>query len=651
MVRSVLLGAGGSSRHVQTHREGGIWESCVRSCWGPRRGAVAGVVQPAVGKLEEELFFPPGEDTDIPKHFVRAATSRLGVEATEGQEAAAGTVFHVGYALFWGAAYAVAREEAALPPLVGGLGMGALLYFLAFSRVGAGDAGGERAPPRPPPGAALAAHHQHAGGLRPRDGCGLRRDAPVVERYDAVVVGAGPNGLSAAIEMARAGRSVLVLEANPTVGGAARSAELTLPGFLHDPFSAVYPLGVGSPFFGSLPLEEHGLEWIHPPAPFAHPFDDGPPAMLERSFGATAATLGAGGTAYRAFLQPFAEAWEVLSRDVLAPLRVPRHPLLLARFGMRAVLSVDQATEWILGRGRAGALFAGSAAHAGLPLDRAATAAFGMVLNAAGHAVGWPVPRGGAGAITRALASHLESLGGEIRTGVRVGSLDELPPSRATFLNLTARQVLRVAGDRLPGGYRASLRRFRYGAGVFKVDWALSGPVPWKAPECARAGTVHLVGSLDELRRSEWCPLHGEIADRPFVLFSQPSLFDPSRAPEGKHTAWGYCHVPNGSRVDVTERIEAQVERFAPGFRDLILARSVLGPNDLELLDENLVGGDVNGGAPLLGQLLLRPTLGLRPYSTPIPGLYLCSASTPPGGAVHGMCGYHAARAALGDGY
>jgi phytoene dehydrogenase-like protein len=473
----------------------------------------------------------------------------------------------------------------------------------------------------------------------------------VVERYDAVVVGAGPNGLSAAIVMARAGRSVLVVEANPTVGGAARTAELTLPGFLHDPFSAVYPLAVGSPFFRQLPLEEHGLEWVHAPAPLAHPFDDGPPAMLERSVDATAETLGAGAAAYRALLRPFAEAWDDLAEDVLAPLRVPRHPLLLARFGARAILSVDGAAKWILGQGRAGALFAGSAAHTGIPLDRAGTAAFGLVLHAAGHAVGWPIARGGAGAITRALASHLRSLGGEIRTGFTVRSLDDLPPARAVFLNLTARQVVEVAGDRLPAGYRGGLSRLRYGAGVFKVDWALSGPVPWRSPECARAGTVHLVGSLDELRESERRPLIGEIQERPFVLFSQPSLFDPSRAPEGKHTAWAYCHVPNGSTVDMTERIEAQVERFAPGFRDLVLARTALGPNDLELLDANLVGGDVNGGAPLLGQLFLRPMPALRPYSTPVSGLYLCSASTPPGGAVHGMCGYHAASAALSDGF
>lgn len=462
-----------------------------------------------------------------------------------------------------------------------------------------------------------------------------------------MVVGAGPNGLSAAILMALAGRSVLVREANYTVGGAARSGERTLPGFLHDTFSSVYPLGIGSPFFRELPLHEHGLEWVHPAAPLAHPFDDGTAAVLERSLEATAASLGGDGTAYRKLLGPFVTDWDDLAKEILGPLHLPRHPWLLARFGRHAIRSASGLAEAVLGGGRAAALFAGSAAHAGLPLSRLATASFGLVLQIAGHAVGWPFARGGAGMLTGALASYLRSLGGEIVTGSPVRSLSELPPARTVLLDLTPRQLLDVAGDALPADYRRRLRRFRYGVGVFKVDWALAGPIPWTATACNAAGTVHLVGSLGELVDSERRPWHGEHATRPFVLLAQPSRFDSSRAPPGHHTAWAYSHVPNGSPFDMTERIEAQVERFAPGFRDLILARSVLRPADLEHLDANLVGGDVNGGAATLEQLFFRPTVRWSPYETPIKGLYLCSASTPPGGAVHGMCGYHAARAAL----
>ncbi|MBW3571801.1 MAG: NAD(P)/FAD-dependent oxidoreductase [Gemmatimonadetes bacterium] len=467
--------------------------------------------------------------------------------------------------------------------------------------------------------------------------------------YDAVVVGAGPNGLAAAIEMARAGRSVLVREANETVGGAARSAELTLPGFVHDPFSGVYPLAVGSPFLRALPLHEHGLEWVHPPAPLAHPFDDGTAALLERSYAATAATLGPDGDAYRRLLEPFSTRWDALARDILGPPGIPRHPLLLARFGLRAIRSVRGLTNGVFSGPRARALLAGSAAHAALSHRAPATASFGLVLNAAGHAVGWPFPRGGAGRLTEAMASLLRSLGGEIETGAPVRSLDELPRARATFLDLTPRQVLRVAGDRLPGRYRRALERFRYGPGAFKVDWALDGPIPWTAAECARAGTVHLGGTMEEIADAEEHVWGGGHAERPFVLVAQPTLADPSRAPAGRHTAWAYCHVPNGSAEDMTARIEAQVERFAPGFRDRVLARSVMDPARLERCDANLVGGDINGGAASLGQLFLRPVRSLKPYTTPVPGLYLCSASTPPGGGVHGMCGYHAARAALAD--
>lgn len=468
-----------------------------------------------------------------------------------------------------------------------------------------------------------------------------------MSRHDVVVIGAGPNGLACAVALARAGRSVLLLEANDTVGGAARSAELTLPGFVHDPFSGVHPLGIGSPFFETLPLHEHGLTWVQPPVPLAHPFDRRPAALLERSLEATAATLGADGAAWKRLLGPTVRHWHTLVPELLAPVHLPRHPLRLAQFAFQAIRSArDLALSWF-GDDAARALFAGSAAHAGLPLHRLASASFGLVLSAAGHAVGWPMPRGGAGRITQALAAYFRSMGGEIRTGVRVRSLGDVPPARAVVFNLTPRQILSVAGDRLPTGYRHALQRFRYGAGVFKVDWALAGPVPWTDPACARAGTVHLSGSYEELAKSERHPLQGTHSERPFVLFAQPSLFDPTRAPAGRHTAWGYCHVPNGSTEDMTDRIEAQVERFAPGFRDLILARHVMTPVELERQDANLVGGDVNGGAPFLGQLFFRPALKLDPYRIPGRKWFVCSASTPPGGAVHGMCGYHAAQSVL----
>ena len=469
--------------------------------------------------------------------------------------------------------------------------------------------------------------------------------------HDVVVVGAGPNGLSAAVMMARAGRSVLVLEAEETVGGAARTVELTLPGFRHDAFSSVYPLGIGSPFFRSLPLEDHGLAWVHPPAPLAHPFDDGTAAILERSIDATGETLGEDAEAWRKLFEPLVTHWHELAPDLLSPLGIMHHPLRMAAFGRHALRSLRGLAESRFRGEKARALLGGCSAHVGLPLTFAATASYGMVLVAAGHAVGWPFARGGAGALTQALASLLRSLGGEIRTGVRVRSLDELPPHRAGLLDVTAPQLLAMAGDRLPGRYRHALERFRLGCGVFKVDWALSDTVPWRSPDVARAGTVHLSGTPAEIYASERGPIHGRVSDRPFVLFAQPSAFDPTRAPAGQHTAWGYCHVPNGSPADMTEAIEAQVERFAPGFRDTIIARHAAGPASLEARDANLVGGDVNGGAGMLSQLFFRPAPRVHPYRTPIAGVYLCSASTPPGGGVHGMCGYHAARAALKDGW
>jgi len=466
--------------------------------------------------------------------------------------------------------------------------------------------------------------------------------------YDAVVVGSGPNGLSAAVTLAREGRSVLVVEANEAIGGGARSAELTLPGFVHDLGSAVHPLALGSPFFRTLPLKDYGLSWVQPPAPLAHPFDDGTAALLERSIEATAETLNPDGAAYRKLMKPLARDWDKLEDELLRPLRLPRHPLALARFGLRAIRSARRLAGGAFKGARARALFAGLAAHSMLPLDFMATAAFGLVLGIAGHEIGWPLPRGGAQKITDALAAHFRSLGGEIVTRVRVESIDDLPGARAVLCDVTPRQLLRMACAHLPASYRRKLERYRYGLAAFKMDWALDGPVPWRAKECLRAGTVHLGGALEEIASSEETAWRGGHSEKPFVLLAQPSLFDPTRAPEGRHTVWAYCHVPNGSGVDMAERIEDQVERFAPGFRERVLARRSVSPAELERKNANLVGGDINGGAQDIRQLFTRPTWRL--YSTPTKGLYICSSSTPPGGGVHGMCGHFAARRALRDG-
>jgi phytoene dehydrogenase-like protein len=462
------------------------------------------------------------------------------------------------------------------------------------------------------------------------------------------VVGSGPNGLAAAITLAREGRSVLVREAQETIGGGVRSAELTLPGFVHDVCSSIYPFVPGSPFFRGLQLDEHGLELVHPGAAVAHPFDDGSAVALERSVETTAEQLGEDESAYRNMVGPIADAWDMLEEAVLAPLvTAPRHPIALGRFALSALRSADGLARGAFTGERARAFFGGCAAHSMVPLTRRGTAAFGLVLAVSGHRFGWPLARGGAQRLTNALVSHLRLLGGEIQAGAPVRSLAELPRTRAVFCDVTPRGLLRLAAGRLPAGYVRRLQSFRHGPGAFKVDYALDGPVPWKAKECARAATVHLGGTLAELVASEQAPWRGEHAERPFVLLAQHTLFDPTRAPEGKHTVWAYCHVPHGSARDMTERIERQIERFAPGFRDLVVGRSVLPPAELERRNENLVGGDINGGAANLRQLLFRPMIKLVPYKTPLRGVYLCSSSTPPGGGVHGMCGYLAARAAL----
>ena len=462
---------------------------------------------------------------------------------------------------------------------------------------------------------------------------------------DAIVIGSGPNGLSAAITLARAGREVVVYEAQPVIGGGTKSAELTLPGFVHDVCSAVHPLGIASPFFQTLPLEKHGLEWINPPAPLAHPLDDGPPVMLYASLEKTAAALGADEAAWRRLFQPLLNRWPTLKGDLLGPLKWPSSPLGLALFGLPAMAPASLLARVNFRTPQARALFGGIAAHSVLPLSWMASSAIGLVLTLAGHAEGWPIPRGGSQSIARALASYFESLGGRIVTSTPVSDLAQLPPSRVTLFDLSPRQIAKIARERLSSGFRARLERYRYGPGVFKLDWALREPIPWKSPECATAATVHLGGTMDEMIASEKACWEGTHSEKPYVLLTQPSLFDSTRAPKGQHTAWAYCHVPNGSPDDCTQAIERQIERFAPGFRDVILARHVLNPQRLEAQNANLIGGDIGGGAVNLPQLFLRPTSHL--YATSDPAIFICSASTPPGGGVHGMCGYHAAQAAL----
>lgn len=464
---------------------------------------------------------------------------------------------------------------------------------------------------------------------------------------DAIVIGSGPNGLAAAIALAQSGRLVRVYEAQDAIGGGTRSAALTQPGFVHDVCSTVHALALASPFLARLPLGAHGLSFVHPEAPFAHPFDDGTAVVLERSVEATAAALGGSDArAYRTLLGPFVEASQGLMHSVLGPPGL-RSPFQLGRFAVHAIRSAEGMANRHFTDPRTRALLAGAAAHGMVPLDHLATSGFALGLMVAAHAVGWPVARGGSQHLANAMASYLRSLGGEIETGAAVESLDHLPPSRAVLCDVTPRQFLRIAGRRVPPRYRRRLECYRYGPGVFKMDWALSAPVPWRAAACRRAGTVHLGGSLEEIADSERAAWDGRVHDRPYVLLVQPSQFDTSRAPAGQHTLWAYCHVPHASSHDMTGAIERQIERFAPGFRDTITARHAMGPAEMERRNANLVGGDISGGAADIRQLLTRPVVSFDPYATPIAGVYLCSSSTPPGVGVHGMCGYYAAQSAL----
>lgn len=465
--------------------------------------------------------------------------------------------------------------------------------------------------------------------------------------YDAIVVGAGPNGLAAAITIARAKRRVLLIEANQEIGGGLRSEEITLPGFIHDVCSAVHPLAVASPFFRTVPLHELGVEWIHAPAACAHPFEDGTAALLYRSIDKTADQFGADGGAYRKLFKPVAASFARLEKFLLGPpLRIPAHPLLALRFGMTAVRSCASVAESRFRTEAARTFFAGLSAHSILPLDAPGSASFGLVLGTLGHLVGWPVPKGGSASIARALETHFRSLGGEIKTGWLIERWDELPEARAYLFDVPPRRLLSIAGRRFPDLYKRTLAGFRHGPGVFKMDWALRGPIPWANPRCGEATTVHL-GSYREIVQSEKEAWQSSASQAPYVLLAQPSLFDPSRAPAGMHTAWAYCHVPNGSTEDMTDVMEGMIERYAPGFRNLILRRSSMNTGDLERRNPNLVGGDIGGGANDLMQIFGRPALSMNPYKTPAPGIFICSASTPPGGGVHGMCGYHAALAAI----
>ena len=464
--------------------------------------------------------------------------------------------------------------------------------------------------------------------------------------YDAIVVGTGPNGLAAGIRLALEGLQVKIFEAADTVGGGMRTKEMMQSGVRHDICSAIHPMAASSPFMSKLPLGDFGLEWITPEYAVAHPMDSGKAAIMQSDIRATAEELGVDSEEYQKIMRPIADNWEALTNDFLGPLTIPSHPILMARFGLQAIQSAERLQRKFKTE-EAKALFAGLAAHSILPLDAPVTAAIGLVLGAAGHSVGWPLPKGGSQSIADAMAAYFKSLGGEIETGFEVTSLKQLPPNRCVLFDLTPRQVVEIAGDQFPNHYIKRLEKFRYGSGVFKIDYVLSEPVPWTDSRCQKAGTVHLGGTFEEIAKSEEQMSSGKHPEKPYVLIAQQSLFDDTRTPDNRHTLWAYCHVPNGSERDMTKEIEDQIERFAPGFRDVILDKHTMNTSQFEEYNANYFGGDINGGSQDIWQLFTRPVHLINPYATPAEGIYICSSSTPPGGGVHGMCGYHAAMLAL----
>lgn len=466
--------------------------------------------------------------------------------------------------------------------------------------------------------------------------------------FDAIIVGAGPNGLAAGIYLQQNGLSVLIVEAQNKPGGGLRSAELTLPGFIHDICSAIHPLAVGSPFFQQLPLADYGLEYIYPEIAAAHPFDNGTAAILKQSVSETAKLLGNDERAYLKLMQPLVSNWPSIVADVLGPLHYPKHPLAMVKFGLSALTSAEYLSKRFK-TAEAKALLAGMAAHSMLPLSKLTTSAVALVLMINGHLKGWPIPMGGSNRIANALASYFNSIGGQIQTNTYIHSLQQLPSAHAVLFDVSPKQLLEIAGHKFSSLYKWQLERYRYGMGVFKVDWALNGQIPFKAEDCKKAGTIHIGNTIQEITQAEKQTWRGQRAEKPFVLLAQQSVFDPSRAPKGKHTAWAYCHVPNGSKVDMTMAVENQIERFAPGFKDLILAKHTMSPAQMQEYNPNYIGGDINGGLLDIGQLFTRPALRWSPYKTSAKGIYLCSASTPPGGGVHGMCGYNAAKRVLKD--
>jgi phytoene dehydrogenase-like protein len=470
-------------------------------------------------------------------------------------------------------------------------------------------------------------------------------------KYDAVVIGGGPNGLAAAITLQRAGAAVKIFEAKDTIGGGMRSAELTLPGFIHDVCSAIHPMAIESPFFSQLPLRDFGLKGIFPQYSLAHPFEDGEGVILANSIDQTACYLGKDDKSYKKLMVPLVDNWPDFNKNILGPLSIPRNPLPLARFGIKALLPADKFCNYFFKEAKAKALIAGCAAHSLLPLDHLATSAIGLVLALTGHRRGWGLPEGGTQQLANALCNYFKSLGGEIEVNAEIKNINDIPQAKVIIFDTSPTQLVEIAGERLSEQYKKSLSRFKLGWGVYKVDFALSEPVPWKFKFAQRAGTLHLGGKMEEIMESEKAVSEGRVSENPFVLYAQQSMFDKTRAPEGKQTGWAYCHVPNGYSQNVRELIIKQIEKYAPGFREIILSMHTFSPSDYQAYNSNYIGGDINGGSQDITQIFSRPVLSLSPYRTSAKGIYLCSSSTPPGGGVHGMCGFHAAKRALKDIY